>query len=231
MIQNATVSLESSQIFVMNGDQEFKILEETFMKNTQFFTEQFKKIEPSQTFSVNYNSVEDGLNDLCELEIQTNNIQNNADAISRTKNAVNGKLKVVDEHIDDLKNKTKDFVKTAEESDKQLQLLKLNLGGKEKILENSRKRLLGDLKKWKDVLGLELFTSTREGTVFTFTNIEKQDSSRKFFFHLGLSSKKYRVIDCDPPLPRLDELLQILNETNDLSGFVQKIRQNFQQNS
>jgi len=243
------MSLESSQNFVMNVDQEFKILEESLVKNTHFFKDQFENIKPSfQTLTVNYNSVEDGLNDLFELDIETKRIQHSFDAISRTKNEVNGKLKVVHEHVDSIKDKTQDLSKKTEDSDKQLELLKMNLGGKEKIIENSRKTLQGDLKKWKDVLGLELATSTRGGTVFTFTNIEKQDPSRKFMCHLGLSNtttdvkleegskdeparynRKYIEIDCDPALPKLDELVNILNKTNDLSGFVQKIHQKFKE--
>jgi len=231
VIQNIIVSLELSQSLVVDVDQEIKILEETFMKNTQFFKGQFEKTESCfPTFTVNHNSVEEGLNSLCELDIEAKNIQHNKDEISKTKNEVNRKLKDVKEHVDNLKDKTLDLDKRSEESDKQLELLKMQIGGEEKVEERSRKKLLRELQKMKDVLGLELATSTRGGTIFTFTKIEKQDPSRKFICHLGLSNKKYKVIECAPALPYIDKLVQILNDTNDLSGFVQKIRQKFEQN-
>ena len=94
-----------------------------------------------------------------------------------------------------------------------------------------REESFAQLEKYKSILGLEFVTSTRDGVLVVFSNIDKQDPDRKFFFHLAIQKddNSYTVADCVPPLDDMQNLVKILNMNQDLSGFLVTIRLKFRQ--
>jgi len=220
---------ESLEHFTLNCDLEFEKLDKTFIKNTHFFQERFEKLGERcvLTLNPNYSSIEGALNSLCEFDITAKNNQLEYEKICETKNVFSRKVKDTSAIVDSLKDKNQQATKQAQETERKLELLKTQLRSKEQISETNREIVNGDLQKIQEVLGLQIVRTTRGGIILSLTNIEKQNPSRKFSCHLGLSKKKYVAIDSDPKLPQLDKLVDTLNQTNDLSGFVQKIRNVF----
>merc|ERR1719187_1822154 len=118
-----------------------------------------------------------------------------------------------------------------EKSNIQLEALREKLAKRGDVAMVKREESLAELEKYKSVLGLDFVTSTRDGVLVVFSNIDKQDPARKFFFHLAIQkdTKIYTVSDCVPPLDDMKNLVNILNMNQDLSGFMVKTRLKFKQ--
>merc|ERR1719187_1927597 len=117
-----------------------------------------------------------------------------------------------------------------EKSNIQLEALREKLAKRGDVAMVKREESVVELEKYKSVLGLDFVTSTRDGVLVVFSNIDKQDPDRKFFFHLAVQKDKtYTVSDCVPPLDDMKNLVNILNMNQDLSGFLVKIRLKFRQ--
>ncbi|XP_013626136.1 PREDICTED: kinetochore protein spc25 isoform X1 [Brassica oleracea var. oleracea] len=63
------------------------------------------------------------------------------------------------------------------------------------------------------------------GVKFTFTNIDPKRPTREFSFTVHYGNDIYTLLDCNP---QLDDMVQELNKTNDLFGFVRLMRDKFQ---
>ncbi|XP_018024123.1 uncharacterized protein LOC108679893 [Hyalella azteca] len=76
-------------------------------------------------------------------------------------------------------------------------------------------------------LGLSICKlSSTNTTVFSFTKVQRADPSRVFKVSVTLKNKLYEVTT-DPQIPDLPRLQQRLNETNNLLGFLGKVRKIF----
>lgn len=107
----------------------------------------------------------------------------------------------------------------------------------------------------QEFLGLRMVETTSNSTVLIFNNIDKCDVNREFlceFTLFGPDQRSYKgkalvtqaqysrysicnltffkipVLKCEPMLDNLVDLENTLNATNDLSGFVTKLRTKFQ---
>ncbi|CAH8390405.1 unnamed protein product [Eruca vesicaria subsp. sativa] len=65
------------------------------------------------------------------------------------------------------------------------------------------------------------------GVKFTFTNIDAKSPTREFSFTLHYGNDIYTLLDCNSQLDDIDEMVQDLNKTNDLFGFVRLMRNKF----
>ncbi|KAL1222118.1 putative kinetochore protein SPC25 [Cardamine amara subsp. amara] len=65
------------------------------------------------------------------------------------------------------------------------------------------------------------------GVKFTFTNIDAKRPTREFSFTVHYGSDIYTLLDCDLQLDDIKEMVQELNKTNDLFGFVRLMRDKF----
>ncbi|XP_066302313.1 kinetochore protein Spc25-like [Branchiostoma lanceolatum] len=105
---------------------------------------------------------------------------------------------------------------------------------KELILAQDKvtKQKMEELQKavvfFKDRLGLKFRKLDGGRLQFSFTLIDAKDPDRAFVFTLKVDSK-YEVVDCDPKVSDLDDLVAKLNATNNLSAFVQTMRKRFKQ--
>merc|ERR1719187_456648 len=118
-----------------------------------------------------------------------------------------------------------------EKSNIQLEALREKLAKRGDVAMVKREETVAELEKYKSVLGLDFVTATRDGVLVVFSNIDKQDPDRKFFFHLAIQkdNKTYTVADCVSPLDDMQNLVNILNMNQDLSGFLVKTRLKFKQ--
>ncbi|GAB4842642.1 hypothetical protein Ancab_012615 [Ancistrocladus abbreviatus] len=66
------------------------------------------------------------------------------------------------------------------------------------------------------------------GVKFAFTNINKECPSEEYFFTIRHANDTYTLLDCNPQLDDIKELVHDLNKTNGLFGFVRQIREKFQ---
>ena len=79
-------------------------------------------------------------------------------------------------------------------------------------------------------LGLT-FTREEEDTIrFWFTRVDPMDPDRAFCFSVFVSDDDvYSISRCEPHVAELPELVAELNQTGDLSSFVQAMRAAFNQ--
>ena len=109
----------------------------------------------------------------------------------------------------------------------ELDSLKASNNDKGDIVEGKKIELSEELLKWKTTLGLELVNSSHGGIIFVFTNIDREYPDKKFNCEVGLSDKVYKVNNCSPVLEDIDAMVEYLNKSNDLSGFVVTLRKRF----
>merc|ERR1712080_27499 len=108
--------------------------------------------------------------------------------------------------------------------------LKKSLANKGDIATVKKREIAEELKKWQNVLGLELINSSHGGVILVFRGVQRGDPERRFVCELGLdNSKQYLVKNCNPEVADLGAMVDILNKRNDLSGFVVKLRKKFAQ--
>ena len=144
------------------------------------------------------------------------------------------KIETVETDVQDIGNKISLTAKSAQEFSVQAEKKELELknranamNDKGDIVEEKRAKLTSELEKWKNILGLELVNSSHGGIIFVFTNIDRDDSGKKFSCEVGLSDRQYKVTQCFPMVPGLENMVELLNKTNDLSGFVVNLRRKF----
>ncbi|KAK2663707.1 hypothetical protein Ddye_002281 [Dipteronia dyeriana] len=79
------------------------------------------------------------------------------------------------------------------------------------------------------VLGLRV--EGGHGVKFTFNNINMKNPKEEYSFTIRHANDTYTLLDCDPPLNNIKELIQELNRTNGLFKFVRIMRERFQEDS
>ena len=94
-------------------------------------------------------------------------------------------------------------------------------------MEEKRVKLAGELAKWKLILGLELVNSSHGGIIFVFASIDRDSPDKQFSCEVGLENRLYKVANCLPTVPGIENMVELLNKTNDLSGFVVNLRKKF----
>ena len=110
-------------------------------------------------------------------------------------------------------------------------------------LSMERSKVTEQLDKWTNLLGLEVVPCSR-GFVIAFTNLSQvrqarlyptcnasvlqTDPARRFSCQLEVGEdRSYRVVRVEPPVDPIQNMVDLLNLTNDLSGFVVNLRETF----
>lgn len=144
------------------------------------------------------------------------------------------KIVIVKKEFEELKKKVdltaksaQEFCDAADKKQTELKNLAAAINDKGDIVEEKRVKLSGELAKWKLILGLELVNSSHGGIIFVFTNIDRENPDKKFSCEVGLENRLYKVANCLPMVPGIENMLELLNKTNDLSGFVVNLRKKF----
>ncbi|KAH7550498.1 hypothetical protein JRO89_XS13G0203600 [Xanthoceras sorbifolium] len=76
---------------------------------------------------------------------------------------------------------------------------------------------------------LSLHVEGGHGVKFTFNNINMENPKEEYTFTICHANDTYTLLDCDPPLNNIKELIQELNRTNGLFKFVRIMREKFQE--
>lgn len=174
---------------------------------------------------------------LDKLEEATRGLHDAAKSSERVKCDIEEKqlnIEAVRKNVEDLvrgielsAQSAQEFSEAAKGKEAETKALLARLRDKGDVIGSKKEKLKTELKRWKQVLGLEIQTTTKPSTAFVFTNIEREEPDRKFCFELGLEKGRYKVDRCEPPLAGLDGIVELLNKTNDLSGFVVTLRRKF----
>eukprot|EP00092_Neocalanus_flemingeri_P006911 GFUD01007460.1.p1 GENE.GFUD01007460.1~~GFUD01007460.1.p1 ORF type:complete len:236 (-),score=60.90 GFUD01007460.1:57-764(-) len=156
------------------------------------------------------------------------------DSVKSEVNQKQEKLVIVGKEYEDINKKVnltsrsaQEFSEAADKKQAELKTLVSATSDKGDIVEEKRVKLSAELAKWKKILGLELVNSSHGGIIFVFTNIDRESPERKFSCEVGLENRTYMVANCLPMVPGLESMVEILNRTNDLSGFVVNLRKKF----
>lgn len=77
-------------------------------------------------------------------------------------------------------------------------------------------------------LGLSFEKITEDNLRIVLTQIDHANPGRRFTFTVRMSAdERYDVVECDPPVAALQQMLAQLNADNDFSKFVQLMRREF----
>ncbi|KAJ3687754.1 hypothetical protein LUZ61_016918 [Rhynchospora tenuis] len=66
-----------------------------------------------------------------------------------------------------------------------------------------------------------------EGVKFIFNKIDSTNPDKEYSFTVRLDNDKYNLLQCDPLVEGIDDLLKGVNKTNDFFGFVRVMREKF----
>ncbi|XP_068643846.1 kinetochore protein SPC25 homolog isoform X2 [Aristolochia californica] len=75
------------------------------------------------------------------------------------------------------------------------------------------------------VLGIHI--EGGQGVKFIFNKIDLKSPNKKFSFTIRHDNDTYTLVDCEPSLDNIEDLIQDLNQTNELYKFVRTIREKF----
>ncbi|RIB25139.1 chromosome segregation protein Spc25-domain-containing protein, partial [Gigaspora rosea] len=98
---------------------------------------------------------------------------------------------------------------------------------KRALLETQLSQNLPELSIFTNKLALTMDRVQDDMINFTFTCIYDNNSSRSCCFTIDVGETKYKVIECNPMLEELDELVSQLNTSRDFFSFLKKMRQGF----
>ncbi|KAJ0241696.1 Kinetochore protein SPC25 [Hirschfeldia incana] len=143
------------------------------------------------------------------------------DSISATQSRIQVLKRTLQLH----KSKKEDYSKTISH---RLQGLSVSKDNASKVNEN--KSNIDEAISWyNQALGFHV--EAGHGVKFTFTNIDAKKPTREFSFTVHYGNDIYTLLDCNPHFDDMDEMVQELNKTNDLFGFVRLMRNKFQKST
>lgn len=124
----------------------------------------------------------------------------------------------------------------------QLQILRDQVHSQQLTLETEAGSLQGDemvkmqklqalqtaVEVYGERLGLRFEIGDEEDLKFAFKYIDPEDHDREFVIAVRVvNESEYQVVDCQPEMAGLGEMLAECNRTNDLSKFVRSVRAGF----
>ncbi|KAL6141400.1 hypothetical protein ACLB2K_059688 [Fragaria x ananassa] len=100
-------------------------------------------------------------------------------------------------------------------------------GSEDRSIEDSKEETEEAISWYNEVLGFHI--EGGHGVRFKFKHINSKNPDEEFSFTVRLANDVYTLLDCDPHLNEIKELLDELNRTNGLFKFVRDMRQRFQE--
>jgi len=157
-----------------------------------------------------------------EVEVALKKLERGNEAVAAFKN----KVEEMAAEVAEAASSAQEFGGKAERREAEVAKLQRTVVNKEGQVEEERAKLETELARWKRSLGLEI-VSTKSGITFIFTNLVREDPEKKFRCELGLEGGRYIVLHCLPQVNGLPMLVDHLNATKDLSGFMVTLRKKF----
>lgn len=86
-----------------------------------------------------------------------------------------------------------------------------------------------ELDFWENYLGLRIEPSAGDTLKMVYTNVCEREWDREAWFLLNMSEREYKIVDFRPKVEQeeVDRVLERLNETRDLAGFLKNMRELF----
>lgn len=84
-----------------------------------------------------------------------------------------------------------------------------------------------ELRAYEEMLAMTMVGIRKECISFIFTHINETDWKCEYSFTIDISGQDYKVTMCNPPLPRLTELVGLLNADRDFYAFLKQMRKAF----
>lgn len=87
-----------------------------------------------------------------------------------------------------------------------------------------------ELDFWENYLGLRIEGLGKDDRLkFVYTNVDEREWDREAWFELDTSERDYKVLELRPKVERdeVDRVIERLNETRDLAGFLKGMRELF----
>merc|ERR1719391_1163558 len=119
------------------------------------------------------------------------------------------------------------ILEAVEKKKSELHTKRSQIASSSDLYKEKQNVMSSEMEKWKKTLGLELIRSTHGGLIFKFTNVQRDDPDKIFTCELLVENRVYRVNNCSPSVEGISEMVETLNSTNDLSGFVVTLRKKF----
>ncbi|XP_078174861.1 kinetochore protein SPC25 homolog [Carex rostrata] len=92
-------------------------------------------------------------------------------------------------------------------------------------VQSEKENLDSAIAWYQKALGLRVLVG--EGVKFIFNKIDSTNPEKEYSFTVQLDNDKYNLLQCDPLVEGIDDLLKEVNETNDFFGFVRVVRGKF----
>ncbi|KAI9101381.1 chromosome segregation protein Spc25-domain-containing protein [Phlyctochytrium arcticum] len=102
-----------------------------------------------------------------------------------------------------------------------------DLALKREARRTQHQRLQPELECYEQKLAVQIIGLQNEILKFIFTHVNPADWDQEYSFVIDVRRQDYQVIDCNPPLPILDGLVEWLNSTRDFSTFLKMMRRGF----
>jgi len=129
------------------------------------------------------------------------------------------------EETTQLKHKVHETNRNMEASHERLRHEIAQMSGSE--ADRKIKDLEAQLAKLGNVLGLNVIRSTHGSLILTFSNLDRANPEKIHSIEIKVVDRKWMFVHSNPVIPNIDELVCILNETNNLSGFISSVRRVF----
>ncbi|KAF8094952.1 hypothetical protein N665_0348s0035 [Sinapis alba] len=140
------------------------------------------------------------------------------DSISATQSRIQVLKRTLQLH----KSRKEEYARTISQRLQGLSVSKDNAG---KVTDN-KSNIYEAISWYNQALGFHV--EAGHGVKFTFTNIDAKRPTCEFSFTVHYGNDIYTLLDCNPQLDDMDEMVQELNNTSDLFGFVRLMRDKFQ---
>ncbi|XP_065053153.1 uncharacterized protein LOC135682265 isoform X2 [Rhopilema esculentum] len=141
------------------------------------------------------------------------------DIIKRLENLENSKQKL-ESGVNDDQSKIK-------EENAKLEILETDVTALEKFVNAKEEKVLKGITFFKERLGLDFKTLKEDKIRVIFTKLDEDNEKRQFSFDTKIVESKYIVSNCNPPVQQLDAYVKEVNQTNDFTKFVVKMRKAF----
>jgi len=199
--------LDQNKIKFQNKTQDETILNSEIMDNLEKLSEAIAALDEATNQKEN-------------VRLKTSNEEKNLEDILN-------EVKAISKREQTTKKKLLGISETVEKKKSELHTKRNQNASSSDLYKEKQNVMSSELEKWKKTLGLELIRSTHEGLIFKFTNVQRDDPDKIFTCELSVENRVYRINNCSPSFEGISEMVDTLNSTNDLSGFVVTLRKKF----
>jgi len=220
----------TNTIQCLDLDEEMRKFEDCMKKNSEYYDKEGDNLTGEvDEAQLTYNTVDDAVCTLVELAKEVQVVVRQGRSLNDEEQGGSRAVEEARERVEKREKEASEARKKRKKSLAKLEVLQGKLAERGDMAKGKRDELVAEMEKYKTAMGLDIVSSTHGGVLLVFTNIDKQEPDRRFTLHLATEAKTYRADECSPHLEDLEKLVNILNKTNDLSGFLVKLRQKFKQ--